>query len=56
MIRHKWIVGLRNKVSSLAAECDSMAAIEGSKLSVAEREFIQKDLRKVVDYIDKKLF
>lgn len=56
MIRHKWIVGLRNKISSLAGECDSAAAIEGSKLSNAERERIQSDLRKVVDYIDKKLF
>ena len=56
MIRHKWIVGLRNKLSSLAMECDSCAAIEGSKLSTAEREKIQSDLRKVIEYIDKKLF
>ena len=56
MIRHKWIVGLRNKLSSLAMECDSCAAIEGSKLSTSEREKIQEDLRKIIDYIDKKLF
>ena len=56
MIRHKWIVGLRNKLSSLAMECDSCAAIEGSKLSASEREKIQEDLRKIIDYIDKKLF
>ena len=56
MIRHKWIVGLRNKLSSLAMECDSCAAIEGSKLTSSEREQIQKDLKKVIDYIDKKLF
>lgn len=37
-------------------ECDSCAAIEGSKLSTSEREKIQGDLRKIIDYIDKKLF
>ena len=36
-------------------ECDSCAAIEGSKLSTSEREKIQGDLRKIIDYIDKKL-
>ena len=55
MIRHKWIVGLRNKLSSLAMECDSCAAIEDSKLSISEREKIQGDLRKIIDYIDKKI-
>lgn len=29
MIRHKWIVKLRNKLSSLAMECDSWADGEG---------------------------
>ena len=56
MIRHKWIIKLRNQLSELAMECDSAAAIEGSKLSTAEREKIQSDLRKVIEYIDKKLF
>ena len=56
MIRHKWIVGLRNKLAGLSAECDICAAIEGSKLSSSEREKIQGDLRKVIDYIDKKIF
>ena len=55
MIRHKWIVGLRNKLSSLAMECDSCAAIEDSKLTTSEREKIQGDLRKIIDYIDKQL-
>lgn len=55
MIRHKWIVGLRNKLSSLAMECDSCAAIEGSKLSSSEREKIQEDLRKIINYIDNKI-
>ena len=55
MVRHKWIVELRNKLSSLAMECDSCVAIEGSKLTATEREKIQEDLRKIVAYIDKKL-
>ena len=37
-------------------ECDSCAAIEGSHLTKEEREKIQSDLRKVIDYIDKKIF
>lgn len=40
MVRHKWIVGLRNKLGSLAMECDSVAAIEDCKLTEAEREYI----------------
>lgn len=56
MIRHKWIIGVRNTLSSLSGECDSSAAIEGSRLTPAEREKIQSDLRKVIEYIDKKLF
>ena len=55
MIRHKWIVGLRNKLSSLAMERDSWAAIEDSKLTPSEREKIQGDLRKIINYIDKQL-
>ena len=55
MIRHKWIVGLRNKLSTLAMECDSCAAIEGSKLTTSEREKIQGDLRKIINYIDNKI-
>ena len=55
MIRHKWIVGLRNTLSSLAMECDSCAAIEDSKLTTSEREKIQGDLRKIIDYIDNKI-
>jgi hypothetical protein len=55
MIRHKWIVGLRNKLSSLAMECDSCAAIEDSKLTTSEREKIQGDLRNIINYIDNKI-
>ena len=56
MIRHKWIVNLRNKVAELAMECDSCAAIEGVKMTSSEREDLQKRLRNAVDYIDGKLF
>lgn len=56
MIRHKWIVGLRNKVAELAMECDSAAAIEGAKMTSSEREELQKRLRNAVEYIDGKLF
>lgn len=56
MIRHKWIVGLRNKLGSLAMECDSVAAIEDSKLTEQERVCIQSKLREIVNYIDKKIY
>lgn len=56
MIRHKWIVGLRNKLGSLATECDSAAAIEGSKLTEQERVCIQSKLREIANYIDKKIY
>ena len=36
-------------------ECDSCAAIEGSKLSTSEREKIQGGLKKIINYIDKQL-
>ena len=55
MIRHKWSVGLRNKLASLAGEVDSCAAIEGARLTREEREEIKKALIKVVNYIDKKI-
>jgi len=55
MIRHKWIIGMRNQLANLAMECDSCAAIEGNQLTTAEREKIQELLRKTINYIDKKL-
>lgn len=55
MIRHKWIIGLRNQLACLAMECDSCAAIEGSKLSESEREKIQTDIRNIISYIDSHL-
>lgn len=55
MIRHRFILGVRNKLSDLAASCDSSAAIEGSRLSTKEREELQTLIRKAYQYIDKKL-
>lgn len=55
MIRHKWSVGLRNKLSSLAGETDSCAAIEGAKLTKQERAELKEALMKIVNYIDNKI-
>jgi hypothetical protein len=55
MIRHKWIVGLRNKLSSLAMECDSYAVIEDCQLTPKERETIQYKISEVITYIDNQL-
>ena len=56
MIRHKWILGVRNTLAKLAMECDSAAAIEGEKMTPAERSDLQKSLRRIYEEIDKKLF
>ena len=55
MKRTKWSVGMRNKLSSLAMECDSCAAIEEAKMTDSERQNLQKMLRKAVDWIDSKI-
>ena len=55
MISYKWILGVRNKLASLAGECDSCAAIEGAKMTEAERQALQQKLRDTVSWIDKKL-
>ena len=52
MKRTKWSVGLRNKLSSLAMECDSSTAIEDAKMSIPERETLQRMITKVVEWID----
>lgn len=46
---------MRNQLANLAMECDSCAAIEGSKLSSFEREHIQSYIRNVIDFIDNHL-
>lgn len=53
MKRTKFSVELRNKLSSIAMSLDSCAAIEQTRMTIAEREYIKAKLREVVDYIDK---
>lgn len=55
MKRTKWSVGMRNKLSSLAMECDSYAAIEETKMTDSERKTLQKMLSKAVEWIDSKI-
>ena len=55
MIRHKWSVGLRNKLASLAGETDSCAAIEGAMRTKQERAELKEALMKIVNYIDNKI-
>jgi hypothetical protein len=55
MIRHKWILKVRNTLAELAMECDSCAAIEGAKMNVCEREDLQKQLRDTVKWIDNRI-
>lgn len=52
MKRTKWIVGVRNKLASIAMECDSAAAIEETKMSDEERRVLQSWLRSAIDWID----
>ena len=44
-----------NKLSSLAMECDSCAAIEETRMTDSERQTLQKMLSKAVDWIDSKI-
>ena len=55
MIRHKWILKVRNSLANLAGECDSAAAIEGARMTESEREELQTRLRNAVGWIDSKL-
>lgn len=55
MKRDGYTIGLRNKLSELAMQCDSCAAIEGARMTTEEREHIQTSLRNVVDYIDNRI-
>ena len=54
MIRTEWIVGLRNKLSSLSMECESSAA-ESTKLSEWEKYRIQKAIHDIVLWIDERI-
>ena len=55
MERNKYIIKMRNQIANFAEWCDSAAAIEGAKMTDAEREALQQKLRDVVWWIDKKL-
>lgn len=56
MIKHKWIIGFRNKLAELTNECNSCAAIEGSKLTKDEREYLSKSLIKMMEYIEERVW
>lgn len=49
----KWSVDTRNKLSSIAMEFDSCAAIEGACMTPADREKCKKHLLAVIKFIDK---
>lgn len=55
MERNKYSIKMRNQIANIAEWCDSAAAIEGAKMTDAEREALQQKLRDVVWWIDKKL-
>lgn len=55
MIRCAWTVNMRNRLSSLAMDCDSGTAIEEAKMTLAEREELRKKLMQIVEWIDKKI-
>ena len=55
MVREKWIIGVRNKLVNLYIECDSAAAIEGARMTEAERNKLKSLLKEAVLYIDKRL-
>lgn len=55
MKRTPWIVGVRNRLSELAIDCDCQAAIEITKMTEAERQKVQNDLRKIINWIDKRV-
>ena len=55
MVRHKWILKVRNQLAILAGECDSCAAIDGARLTESERKELQTRMRNAVSWIDAKL-
>jgi len=56
MTKHKWILGVRNKLASIAMEMDSSAAIEGARMTESERKHCQDELRDLIKWIDQRLF
>jgi len=55
MIRDKWIIGFRNHLSRLYGECDSCAAIEGSRLTTSERRELKILLENAIKYVDERI-
>lgn len=55
MERNKYILKVRNELSSLTGWCDSAAAIEGAKMTNAERETLQSKLWDIVQWIDNRI-
>lgn len=55
MERNKYSIKVRNDIANLAGWCDSAAAINGVKMTGAERSALQQKLRDVVYWMDKKL-
>lgn len=53
MQRNKFTVNLRNKLSDLAMSCNSCAA--ESSMTDSEAEYINKEIRNIVNYIDSKI-
>jgi len=53
MKRDKHTVGLRNTLSMMAMQMDSCAVM--NSMTPSERERIQNDLRRVVQFIDGKI-
>lgn len=56
MIKHKWIIGFRNRLAELMNECNSFVAIEGSKLTKEERAYITNNLIKIMEYIEERVW
>ncbi len=55
MIWKPWIIKARNSIANIIMECDSMAAINESKLTSSERIYLQKKLGEIKDWIDNRL-
>ena len=55
MEKNKYRIKVRNEISNLAGWCDSCAAIEGAKMTDAERSALQQKLCDIVYWMDKKL-
>ena len=55
MVRHKWILKVRNQIANFIGECNSPAAIEGARMSNSEREELKGKLSDICRWIDNKL-